>query len=103
MIEQLNKVVLVVKNPPTSAGGLNRCGFDLWGVGRGPGGGQGNPLQYSCLKNPMDRGTGQAMVHRVTKSHTQLKQLSTHTHGCLIVQCKSGGKLIIWESGMQGI
>ena len=61
------------------------------------------PLQYSCLKNPMDRGTGQAMVHRVAKSHTQLKQLSTHAHGCLIVQCKSGGKLIIWESGMQGI
>ena len=40
--------------------------------------GHGNPLQYSCLENPMDRGTWQAMVHSVTKSQTKLKQLSTH-------------------------
>ena len=39
----------------------------------------GNPLQYSCLENPMDRGVWWATVHRVTKSHTQLKRLSTHT------------------------
>ena len=98
MTEQLNKVALVVKNPPTSAVGLISGG-----LGRCPGGGQGKALQYSCLKNPMDRGTWQAMVHSVAKSHIQLKQLSTHAHGCLIVQCKSGEKLIIWESGMQGI
>ena len=45
--------------------------------GRFPGRGRGNPLQYSCLENPMDRGAWQATVHRVTKSRTQLKPLST--------------------------
>ena len=47
---------------------------------RSPGGGHGNPLQYSCLKNPMDRGVWWATVHGVTKSQTGLKRLSTHTH-----------------------
>ena len=42
------------------------------------GGGDGNPLQYSCLENPMDRGAWWATVHRVEKSQTQLKQLSMH-------------------------
>ena len=46
-----------------------------------PGGGNGNPLQYSCLENPIDRGTWQATVHRVTKSRTQLKHLSMHARG----------------------
>ena len=49
------------------------------GSGRSPGEGNGNQLQHSCLKNPMDRGAWQATVHRVTNSQTQLKQLSTHT------------------------
>ena len=48
------------------------------GSGRSPGGGHGNPLQYSCLENPMDRGAWQAVVQRVAKSQTQLKQLSMH-------------------------
>ena len=43
------------------------------GSGRSPGGGYGNSLQYSCLKNPVDRGAWQAMVHRVTKHRTRLK------------------------------
>ena len=47
--------------------------------GRSPGGGHGNPLQYSCLENPMDRGTWWAIVPKVAKSRTRLKQLSTHT------------------------
>ena len=46
--------------------------------GRSPGEGNGNPLQYSCLENPMDRGAWRATVHGVTKSRTWLKQLSTH-------------------------
>ena len=45
--------------------------------GRCPGGGHGNPLQYSCLENPMIRRAWQAIVHRVPKSWTGLKQLST--------------------------
>ena len=47
------------------------------GLGRSPGEGNGNPLQYSCLKNPMGRGAWWATVHRVTKSQTGLKQIST--------------------------
>ena len=42
------------------------------GSGRSPGEGNGNPLQYSCLENPMDRGTGQATVHGIAKSQTRL-------------------------------
>ena len=48
------------------------------GSGRSLGEGNGNPLQYSCLENPMDRGAWQATVHRVTKNRTQLKQRSMH-------------------------
>ena len=45
-----------------------------------PGAGHGNPLQYSCLANPMDRGAWWATAHGVTKSQTRLRQLSIHTH-----------------------
>ena len=48
--------------------------------GRSPEEGNGNPLQYSCLENPMDRRARWARVHRVAKSQTRLKRLSTHTH-----------------------
>ena len=48
--------------------------------GRSPAGGNGNPLQYSFLGHPTDRGAWQATVHRVTQSQTWLKQLSTHAH-----------------------
>ena len=49
------------------------------GSGRSPGGGHGNPLQYSYLENSMDWGAWQAVVHRVTKSRTHLKQFITHS------------------------
>ena len=52
-----------VKNPPASAGGTGDAGLIL-GLGRSPGGGNGNPVQYSCLENPMDRGAWQATVNR---------------------------------------
>ena len=48
------------------------------GLGRSPRGGNGNPLQYFCLENPVDRGPWQITVHRVAKSWTQLKRLSMH-------------------------
>ena len=51
------------------------------GAGRSPGGGNGNPLHYSCLENPMDRGAWWATVRGVEKSRTQLKRLSTQ-HTC---------------------
>ena len=50
------------------------------GLGRSPGEGNGNPLQYSCLENPTDRGPWQATVHRVARSWTWLKQLLTAQH-----------------------
>ena len=66
------QMALVVKNPPASAGDVRDPG-SIPGLGRYPGGGHGNSLQYSCLENPMDRGAWQATVHRVAKSWTQLK------------------------------
>ena len=58
-------VVLVVKNAPASAGDIRDMN-SIPGLGRPPGGGHGNPLQYSCLENPMDRGVWQAAVFGVT-------------------------------------
>ena len=62
------------KEPPASAGDTRDLGL-ITGLGRPPGGGNGNPLQYSCLQNPMDTGAWQATVQRVTKSQTQLKAI----------------------------
>ena len=53
------------------------------GLGRSPGKGHGNPLQYSCLENHMVRGAWLATVHRITKSWTGLKQLGMHAHRAL--------------------
>ena len=58
-----------VKNLPANAGDVRDMGW-IPGLGRSPGGGHGNPLQDSCLENPMDRGAWQATVHRVAKSQT---------------------------------
>ena len=71
-------VALVVKNPPAHEG--DRDAGSIPGSGRSPGGGHGNLLQYSCLENPKDRGAWQTRVHRVAKSWTQLRQLSTCIH-----------------------
>ena len=65
---------IVLKNPPVNAGDVGL----IPGLGRSPGGGHGNQLQYSCLEKPMARAAWQAMVHSVAKSQTQLKQLSMH-------------------------
>ena len=59
------------KESACSAGDTGDVGL-IRGLGRSPGGGNSNPLQYSCPKNPMDRGTWRATVHKVTKSQTQL-------------------------------
>ena len=67
-----------VKNP-TAMQGEGEEGL-IPGSWRSPGEGHGNPLQYSCLENPMDRGTWGALVHRVANSWMQLKWLNTHTH-----------------------
>ena len=61
----------VVKNSPANSGDLGDTGL-IPGSARTPGGGHGNPLQYSCLENPMDRGAWWAPVRGVPKSWTQL-------------------------------
>ena len=63
LILWVSLVVQVVKNPPANAGDLRNSGSTP-GSGRSPGGGHGNPLQYSCLGNPMDRGAWWAIVQR---------------------------------------
>ena len=68
-------MALVVKNPPANAGDIRELG-SVPGSGRSPGGGHGNPLQYSCLENPMDRGARWTTVHGVTKS----QQCSTYVY-----------------------
>ena len=67
----------MVKNLPANAGDIKDVGL-IPELGRSPGG-HGNPLQYSCLENPMDRGAKRATVHRIAKSWIQLKRLNIHT------------------------
>ena len=59
----------VVKNPPANAGDIRDPG-SIPGLGRSSGEGHGNPLQYSCLENPLDRGAWWATIHGVAKSWT---------------------------------
>ena len=73
----ISQVVPVVKNSLANAGDIRDLG-SIPGSGRSPGEGHGNPLQYSCLENPRDRGVQRATVHMVTKSWTLLKWLSMH-------------------------
>ena len=71
--KRASQVVLVVKNPAANAGDLRDAGL-IPGSGRFPGGGHGNPRQYSCLENPLeDTGAWRATVHGVAKSWSQLK------------------------------
>ena len=71
-------MALVVKNPPANAGDIRDTG-SIPGSGRSPGEGNGNPLQYSCLENPMDRGAWWATAYNVVESWTRLKRFSMHT------------------------
>ena len=72
-----SQVVLMVKNLPANEGDVRDLG-SVPELGRSPGEGHGNPLQYSCLENPTGRRAWQAVVHWVLESWTWLKQLSTH-------------------------
>ena len=66
-----SQVAPMVKNPPANAGDIRDVDL-IPGSGRSPGGGHGNPLQYSRLEKPMDRGDWMATVHGVAKSQTRL-------------------------------
>ena len=59
-----------VKNRPATAGDIRDSGL-IPRLGRSPGGGHGNPVQYSCLENPMDRGAWQAIIHREESNVTE--------------------------------
>jgi len=69
----------VVKNPPANAGDVRNVG-SIPGLEKFPGGGHGNPLQYSCLENPVDRGAWPGVVHGVTKSRIRLSDGTTTTN-----------------------
>ena len=73
--KQLAQVVLVVKNPPTNAGDIRDAG-SIPGLGRSPGEGNGNPPQYSCLENIMNRGAWRATVHGVNKELDMTERLT---------------------------
>ena len=79
-----SQVTLEVKSLPANAGDIRDVGLTP-GSGRSPLRGHSNPLQYSCLGNPMDRGAWWAAVHGVAQSRPRLKQLSTHA-------CRSNSK-----------
>ena len=82
-----SQVALVVKNLPANAGDVRDVG-SIPRSGRFPGVGNGSPLQYSCLENPMDRGAWWVIVHGVLKSGTQLSMRAhTHTHTHTHTQC----------------
>ena len=71
-----NILALVVKNPPANSGDIrDLCSIPV--LGRSPGGGDSNPLQYFCLKNPKGRGAWWATIHRVAENQTWLRWLST--------------------------
>ena len=76
-----SQVALVIKNLPVYAGDMGDSG-SIPGLGRFPGGRHGNPFQYSCLENSMDREVWWTTVHKVSQSKTSLKQLSMHALDC---------------------
>ena len=68
VLKWVSQVALVVKSLPATAGDMRRGSIP--GLGRSAGDGNGSPLQYSCLENPMDRGAWKATVHRVARLNT---------------------------------
>ena len=81
-------MALVLKNLSANVGDV-RDMSPIPGSGRSPGGGHGNPLQYSCLENPIDRRVWWAIVHSVAQNQTQPKQLSMHTRWFVILESSS--------------
>ena len=73
----------MVKNPPANAGEVG----SISGSGRSPGEGNGNPLQSSCLGNPMDRGAWRAIVHGVAKESDMTERMSTLQEKSIIIFC----------------
>ena len=91
-IFRASHVALVVKNAPSNERDIRDLD-SVPGLGKSPGGGYGNPLQYSCLENATVRGAWWAKVYVVTKSWTQLKRLSMHA--CMQASCIFFDELIL--------
>ena len=87
----------MVKNQPANAADTRDTG-SISGLGRPPGVGNGNPLQYSCLENPMDRGAWQATVHGIAKSQARL---STHTSVTAIIISSVSGRVYALVKSMR--
>ena len=81
-----SQVAVVVKNLPAIAGDVRDTG-QIPKQGRFPGGGHGNPAQYSCLENPMNRGAWKTIVHRVAKSWTETTQQAHKVNSMEITIC----------------
>ena len=79
-------MALVVKKPPTNAGDIRDSGL-IPGWRISPGGGHGNPLQYSCLDDPTDKGAWQTTVQGVTKSQTRLSSYVTTIYAYTHTSC----------------
>ena len=78
-------MVLLVKNPPVNAGDIRDPGL-IPGLGRSPGEGNGNPLQYPCLENLMDRGAWWAAVHGAVKQSDMTEQLNNNNNQYIYLQ-----------------
>ena len=76
-------MVLVIKIPPVNAGDIRDAG-SIPGLGRSPGGGNGNSLRYFYRANPTDRRAQQATVHGVTRESDRTEKLGLHTHACSV-------------------
>ena len=90
-------MALVVKNLLANAGDARDLGL-IPGLWKYPGGGHGNPLQYSCLENPMDRGAWWATVHGVTKSQTRQNGLETQPCSRIVIAFLQGAS-VFWLHG----
>ena len=90
----------MVKNPPENAGNAADVG-SVPGSGRSPGEGNGNPLQYSCLENPMDRGAWWATVHGVTRVRHDLATKPPPVPISTFVQRKCFAHITHWHENIQ--
>ena len=95
-----SQVVHMAKNPHANARDA-RNAASILGLGRSPGVGNGNPLQYYCLEIPMDRGAWQVIVHGVAKSWTQLSTHTPHVTYCLKTKIKFSQKVFFIQPGLK--
>ena len=93
-------MALVINNPPGNAGDIRDVGSVPWSGGF-PGEGHGNPLQYSCLENPMDRGAWGIIVHGVAKSQTWLRWLHTAQHTWSHYLKQKTNPTSVWNEGLE--